>query len=126
MPYLVCRSCGHQNETSARRCAECGAPEDELRSGTDLGPWWPLAGIFAALAVLYAVARPLGRDAVLAWLVLAAVVCTAFGIYGLRSGALSLRGRGPSGSTARWQSTVLVALGIASLAIFIARIVRGG
>ena len=126
MPYLICRVCREQNEISARRCANCGAPEEALRAGTDLGPWWPLAGILGILAILYAVARTAGRDAVLVWLVLAATVCLSAGGAGLRRGALQFRGRGPSGLTARWQSAALLALGLAALVIFGARLALGG
>jgi len=126
MPYLVCRSCGHQNETSARRCANCGVPEEELRAGTDLGPWWPLVGIFGVLAVLYAVARALGRDAVGIWLVLAALSCLAAGGLGIWRGSLRFRGRGPDGATARGPSAALLALGLAALIILIVRLARGG
>ncbi|HVC31734.1 MAG TPA: hypothetical protein VND24_11140 [Steroidobacteraceae bacterium] len=125
MAYLVCRSCGHQNETSARRCERCGATEEHLRAGADLGPWWPLIGILGILAALEAAARAIGGDAILAWLAVAAAVCLASGAQGLRRGALRFRGRGPAGSTARLQSAALVVLGLAALAIFIARLVRG-
>lgn len=126
MPHLSCRSCGHQNEIGARRCANCGGPEEELRADVDWGPWWPLIGILGILAILYAAARVAGRDAVLSWMALAAAVCLATGVRGLQRRSLRFRGRGPTGLTARWQSAALLALGLAALAIFLTRLVRGG